>query len=135
MSSSLLEPLLPPGKKIRARSTSAVGVSRCRLLVDGKIVFSSSVEKHDANTTANDVASSAFGVDPTDARGNRGHVIYSTTGAVGLVECPEPTSANGTVWATVRTSHDVDAPAVHKFIEGYATALAKSGVCRTSSAH
>ncbi|MGW7786660.1 hypothetical protein [Streptomyces tricolor] len=130
---SLLAPLLPTGKKISAQPTSAVGVKRCRLLVDGKVVFSSSVEKHGANTTANDVAASAYGVDPTDASSDRGHVVYSRTGAVGLVECPESSSAHSTLWATVRTSHDVKASAMRRFIEGYATALAKSDACRTLS--
>ncbi|MFF5028268.1 hypothetical protein ACFY2J_29235 [Streptomyces collinus] len=129
----LLAPLLPAGKKISARPTSAVGTERCRLLVDGEIAFSSSVEKRAANTTASDVASSAYGVDPTDTSADRGRVIYSTTGAVGLVNCPASASAESTLWATVRTSHEVKASAMRAFIEGYAAALSQSDACRTVS--
>jgi hypothetical protein len=130
---TLLEPLLPAGEQIGTRPTSTVGVKRCRLVVDGKVIFSSSLEKRDANTTADDVASSAHGVDPTDSRAEEGHVIYSTTGAVGLVRCPDSASALSTVWATVRTSHAVKAAAMRAFIEGYVSAAAKSDACRTLS--
>ncbi|MFI0190015.1 hypothetical protein ACH4PW_21000 [Streptomyces sp. NPDC017082] len=130
----LLEPLLPAGKKITAEPTSAVGTQRCRLLVDGKVVFSSSLEKRGVDTTAGDVAASAYGVNPTDAGTNGGDVIYSKTGAVGRVECPNSASANNTVWATARTSHSVKASAMRSFIEGYRAAAAKSA-CRTLSAH
>ncbi|WP_436954752.1 hypothetical protein [Streptomyces sp. SudanB182_2057] len=127
---SLLEPLLPPGEKVGAQPTSSVGVKRCRMLVDGKVVLSTSIEKHDANTSAGDVASSAYGVEPTDTRADGGHTIYSKTGAVSLVECPGSASANSTVWATVRTSHDVKASSVRDFVKGYATAVGKSDACR-----
>ncbi|MBL1108062.1 hypothetical protein JK361_26315 [Streptomyces sp. 5-8] len=131
---SVLEPLLPAGQKISAEASSAVGVERCRISVDGEIVFSSAVEKHDANTTANDVASSAHGVDPADASANGGHVVYSKTGAVGLVECPASTSADSSLWATVRTSHEVKASAMRAFVEGYAAAVAESDACRDLTA-
>ncbi|MFD9096099.1 hypothetical protein [Streptomyces collinus] len=133
VTSGLLAPLLPAGKKISARPTSAVGTKRCRLLVDGEIAFSSSVEKRAANATASDVASSAYGVDPTDTGSDGGRVIYSKTGAVDLVNCPASASAESTLWATVRTSHEVKASAMRAFIEGYATALAMSDACKSVS--
>ncbi|MFF7977193.1 hypothetical protein [Streptomyces sp. NPDC007905] len=133
VTNGLLGPLLPAGKKISAQPTSAVGAKRCRLLVDGEIAFSSSVEKWAANTTASDVASSAYGVDPTNTSADGGRIIYSKTGAVGLVHCPASASADSTSWATVRTSHEVKASAMRGFIEGYAAALAKSDTCRTLS--
>ncbi|MFF9674795.1 hypothetical protein ACF1GS_24350 [Streptomyces eurythermus] len=132
---SLLEPLLPPGEKVSAQPTSSVGVERCRMLVDGKVVLSTSIEKHDANTSVGDVASSAYGVEPTDTRADGGRTIYSKTGAVSLVECPGSASANSTLWATVRTSHDVKASSMRDFIKGYATALGKSDACRALSTH
>ncbi|MFD0394970.1 hypothetical protein ACFQ3Z_33110 [Streptomyces nogalater] len=113
-----------------AQPTSSVGVKRCRILVDGKVVLSTSVEKHAANTSAGDVASSAYGVEPTDTRADGGHTIYSKTGAVRLVECPGSASAQSTVWATVRTSHDVKASSVRDFVKGYATAMGEGDACR-----
>ncbi|MBB5930077.1 hypothetical protein [Streptomyces echinatus] len=130
---SLLEPLLPAGERISAKSSSAVGATRCRLSVEGEIVFSSAVEKHDADTTAHDVAASAYGVDPTDATAAGGRVIYSKTGAVGLVGCPASASADSSLWATVRTSHEVEASAMRDFVEGYAAAVAGSDACRALS--
>ncbi|WP_416520595.1 hypothetical protein [Streptomyces achromogenes] len=135
MASSLLEPLLPPGKKVSTQPTSSVGVKRCRIVVDGKVVLSTSMEKHDANTGVGDVASSAYGVEPTDSRADGGHTIYSKTGAVSLVECAGSPSANSTVWATVRTSHDVKASSVHDFIKGYATAVGRGDACRALLTH
>ncbi|MFF8729832.1 hypothetical protein ACF073_25565 [Streptomyces sp. NPDC015171] len=130
VSGSLLEPLLPAGKKISAAPTSAVGVKRCRLVVDERVAFSSSVEVHDATITARDVAMSAAGVEPTDTSADGGYVIYSRTGAVGLVKCPA-TSAKTSVWATVRTQHTVNASAMRHFIEAYANALSRNGACES----
>ncbi|GAA2770366.1 hypothetical protein GCM10010521_54210 [Streptomyces rameus] len=127
---SVLEPLLPEGQTISAQPTSAIGVKRCRFVVDEKIVFSSSTERHGADTTARDVASSAYGVEPTDTPADGGYVIYSRTGAVSLVKCPAG-SSDSSVWATVRTEHDVKASDMRRFIEAYATAVAKGGACRS----
>ncbi|MFG2605092.1 hypothetical protein ACGFT2_16335 [Streptomyces sp. NPDC048514] len=131
---AVLEPLLPPGKEISARPTSAVGVKRCRLVVDEKIVFSSSVEKHGAGTTARDVALSAYGVEPNDASADGGYVVYSRTGAVGLVKCPARSSENS-VWATVRTERGVEQSDMRRYIEAYAKALSESGGCRSLEDH
>lgn len=75
VSSAALEPVLPPGKKISAQPTSAVGVQRCRVQVDGKTVLSASTEKRAAGASARDVAMSAIGVEPTDASADKGQVI------------------------------------------------------------
>ncbi|MFG2603166.1 hypothetical protein ACGFT2_06395 [Streptomyces sp. NPDC048514] len=126
----MLESLLPEGQQITAQPTSAVGVKRCRFVVDGKIAFSSSLEMHGADTTARDVALSAYGVEPTDTAADGGHVIYSRTGAVSLVRCPAG-SSDGSVWATARTEHDVKASDMRRFIEAYATAVARGDGCRS----
>ncbi|WP_181792883.1 hypothetical protein [Streptomyces sp. WELS2] len=135
MAPSLLEPLLPPGEKVGAQPTSSVNVKRCRILVDGKVAFSSSIEKRDANTSVGDVASSAYGVEPTDTRADGDHTIYSKTGAVSLVECPGSASANSTVWATVRITHNVKASSMHDFIKEYATAVGRGDACRALLTH
>lgn len=128
VSATSLEPLLPPGKKIAVKPASAVGVKRCRLEVDGKVVFSTSVEKLGADTSARDVATSAIGVDPNDGADN-GRFIYSKTGAVGRVECPKTAGADSSFWVTARVSGDADAADMRRFIKEYATAAAGSGAC------
>ncbi|MHB9858682.1 hypothetical protein [Streptomyces sp. YIM S03343] len=132
ISSSLLEPLLPPGKKISAQPTSAVGVERCRLVVDGDMAFSSSVEQRGTRVSARDMAESAYGVAPGDASANGGRFIYSVTGAVGLVECPDHASADHSVWVTARTTRASEASDMRKFIEQYAAAVAETDACRES---
>lgn len=129
VSAGSLEPLLPPGKKISVKPTSAVGVKRCRLEVDGEVVFSSSVEKLGADTSARDVATSALGVNPNDTSADNGRFIYSKTGAVGRVECPKSTGAGSSFWVTARVSDDADPADMHRFVKEYATAAAGSGAC------
>ncbi|MCX5086530.1 hypothetical protein ACWCRC_28095 [Streptomyces sp. NPDC001940] len=129
VSAASLEPLLPPGKTIAARPASAVGVERCRLLVDGKVVFSSSVEKRAAGASAPDVAESAIGVGPTDTRTGTGdgRFIYSKAGAVGRVECSgRPDSS---LWVTARTTRPATAADMLKLVKEYANSAAGSGVC------
>ena len=75
ISSAALEPVVPPGKKTSAQPTSAVGVQRCQLQVDGETVLSVSTEKRAAGASARDVAMSAIGVEPTDASADNGQVI------------------------------------------------------------
>ncbi|MFC9614658.1 hypothetical protein [Streptomyces sp. NPDC056938] len=129
VSAGSLEPLLPPGKKIAAKPTSAVGVKRCRLEVDGKVVFSTSVEKRGADSSARDVATSAIGVNPNDAGADNGRFIYSKTGAVGRVECPKSAGADSSFWVTARVSGDAVAADMLRFIKEYATAAAGSRAC------
>lgn len=127
VSAAFLEPLLPPGKTIAARPASAVSVERCRLLVDGKVVFSSSVEKRAAGASARDVAESAIGVEPTDTRTGDGRFIYSKAGAVGRVECSgRPDSS---LWVTARTTRPATAADMLKLVKEYANSAAGSGVC------
>ncbi|MGW6401033.1 hypothetical protein [Streptomyces sp. NPDC055134] len=129
VSAGSLEPLLPAGKKIAVRPTSAVGVKRCRLEVDGEVVFSSSVEKLGGGTSARDVATSALGVNPNDTGADGGRFIYSKTGAVGRVECPKPAGADSSFWVTARVADDSDPADMLRFIKEYAAAAAGSGAC------
>ncbi|MDV9172243.1 hypothetical protein R6V09_19285 [Streptomyces sp. W16] len=129
MSSVALEPVLPPGKKISAQPTSAVGVRRCRLQVDGETVFSISTEKRAADASARDVALSALGVDPGDASADDGQLIYSKTGAVGKVKCPASASSDSSLWVTARASHASAATDMRRLVEQYSATVAKSDAC------
>ncbi|MET7516266.1 hypothetical protein ABZS88_22840 [Streptomyces sp. NPDC005480] len=129
VSAGSLEPLLAPGKKIAVRPTSAVGVKRCRFEVDGKVVFSTSVEKRGADTSARDVATSAIGVNPNDTGADGGRFIYSKTGAVGRVECPKSAGADSSLWVTARTTHPATATDMVKLVKEYANSVARNGGC------
>lgn len=131
VTSTSLEPLLPPGKEISEEPTAAVGVERCRLQVDGKTVFSSSVEKRAADVSAQDVAESAVGVEPTDSATGDGRFIYSKTGAVGRVECPASGQSDASWWVTARTTDTVAAKDMLTFVKHYASAAAKTDACAT----
>lgn len=129
VSAKALEPLLPPGKKISAQPTSAVGTKRCRLLVDGNVVFSGSVEKRAPGTQAGDVAASALGVEPTDAHTGDGRFVYSKTGAVGRVECGGSARAESSLWVTVRSTHPATAADTLKVVKEYADSVGQGGDC------
>ena len=128
--SATLEPVLPPGKKISAQPTSAVGVQRCRLQVDGKTVFSISTEKRAAGASARDVAMIALGVDPDDASADSGQLIYSKTGTVDKVECPASASSDSSLWVTARASHTSAASDMRRLVEQYAATVAKTDACQ-----
>ncbi|MEV6513697.1 hypothetical protein [Streptomyces sp. NPDC051642] len=130
ISSAALEPVLPPGKKISAQPTSAVGVQRCRLQVDGKTVFSISIEKRAASASARDVAMSAVGVDPNDTSADNGQLIYSKTGAVNKVACPASASSDSSLWVTARATHASAASDLRRLVEQYAATVAKTDACQ-----
>ncbi|MEV3861044.1 hypothetical protein AB0J38_42885 [Streptomyces sp. NPDC050095] len=126
---SSLEPLLPTGKKLSAQPTSAVDVDRCRLQVDGETAFSSSVEKRASDISAQDVAKSAMGVEPTDSVADDGRFVYAKTGAVGKVKCPGSSGAERSLWVTARTTHPAEAKDMLAFIRAYADGVAGTDAC------
>ena len=130
ISSATLEPVLPPGQKISAQPTSAVGVQRCRLQVDGKTVLSVSTEKRAAGASARDVAMTALGVDPSDTGADNRQLIYSKTGAVNKVECPASASSDSSLWVTARASHASASSDMRRLVEQYAATIAKTDACQ-----
>lgn len=129
VSRAALEPLLPPGEKITAQSTSGAGAKRCRLEVDGEVAFSSSVEKRAAGASAQDVATSAIGVEPTDSASDDGRFVYSKTGAVGRVECPASAGPDGSLWVTARATHPATAADMLDVVKEYADSVGQGGDC------
>ncbi|MES9806196.1 MULTISPECIES: hypothetical protein [Streptomyces] len=130
--SSVLEPVLPPGREISAHPTDpeSTGIVRCRLHVDGKSVFSASIERWEKDTSARDVAGPAQSVGPGDAQSEGARFVYSATGAVGRVDCRAANDAGRSVWATVRTTRDgTTAEQMKDLITAYADSAAASGEC------
>ncbi|MFE5729842.1 hypothetical protein ACFQ7A_02860 [Streptomyces sp. NPDC056528] len=129
---SVLEPVLPPGKEISAHPTDpkGTGIARCRLHVDGKSVFSASIERWEKDTSARDVADLAQSVDPGDTQSEDARFVYSAEGAVGRVVCRAADAAGRSVWATVRTTRDGTTPEQMKdLVTAYADSAAASGAC------
>ncbi|MFJ7130759.1 hypothetical protein [Streptomyces sp. NPDC098101] len=129
---SVLEPVLPPGKEISAHPTDpeGTGIARCRLHVDGKSVFSASVERWEKDASARDVAGPAQSVGPGDARSEDGRFVYSAAGAVGRVDCRAADDAGRSVWATVRTTRDgTTGEQMKDLVTAYADAVGASGAC------
>lgn len=127
---AVLEPVLPPGNEVTLHPTDVGGNKRCRLHVDGASVLSASIERWEQDTSTQDVASGALAVDPLDNQSKDRRFIYSKTGAVGRVNCPDPQTSDGSLWATVRVTHDDATEADMKsLITAYADSVAASGEC------
>ncbi|MFE1952954.1 hypothetical protein ACFW9D_21100 [Streptomyces sp. NPDC059524] len=131
VSGSALTPLLPAGEKAAQEPSEAVGVRRCRLTVDGEVALSTSVEKRAADVSAQDVAQSAQGVDPTDAAADSGRYVYGKTGAVGRVECPASSSgkADRSIWVTARVARKAGPEDLLAFVKAYAASVARTDAC------
>jgi hypothetical protein len=126
----VLRAVLPNGEKLTERPESSESAKRCRIHVDGEAVLSASTEHWEDETTANDVAQSALGVDPQDQHDDEGRYIYSSTGAVGKVDCAEAEKAHEPLWASVRVTHDDAKDAdMLKLIRTYAKAIGSSKEC------
>ncbi|MFF5960912.1 hypothetical protein [Streptomyces luteogriseus] len=126
----VLKAVLPNGEELKERPESSGGTKRCRIHVDGESVLSTSTEHWEDETTASDVAQSALGVDPQDQRSDAGRYIYSSTGAVGKVNCAQADKAHEPLWASVRVTHDDAQDAdMLKLIKAYAEAVGSSQAC------
>ncbi|MER5210868.1 hypothetical protein ABT063_09885 [Streptomyces sp. NPDC002838] len=127
---NVLKPVLPNGEELTEHPESSGSTKRCRIHVDGESVLSASTERWEDETTASDVAQSALGVDPQDQQSDGGRYIYSSTGAVGKVDCAKADEAHEPLWASVRVTHD-DAKAADmlKLIRGYGEAVGSSEEC------
>ncbi|BCL23364.1 hypothetical protein ACPCBX_29085 [Streptomyces tuirus] len=127
---NVLKAVLPNGEDLTEHSDSSGSTKRCRIHVDGESVFSASTERWDGETTSNDVAQSALGVDPQDQKSDEGRYIYSSTGAVGKVDCAQAEEAHEPLWASVRVTHEEANNAdMLKLIKAYAEAVGSSQEC------
>ncbi|MET9850338.1 hypothetical protein [Streptomyces ossamyceticus] len=122
--------MLPSGEKLTQRPQSTGTTKRCRVHVDGRSVLSVSVERWEGDTTAEQVAQSALSVAPSDTKTRDGLYIYSSTGAVGRVDCPAAEARQESTWASVRVSRtDADADDMLKLVKEYAKAVGESSDC------
>lgn len=126
----VLEEVLPSGEELTERQESSGSTKRCRIHVDGDSVLSASTERWEGDTTASDVAQSALGVDPQDQRSDEGRYVYSSTGAVGKVDCAQSEEAHEPLWASVRITHDGAKSAdMLALVKAYTEAVGSSPTC------
>ncbi|MEU0895754.1 hypothetical protein [Streptomyces massasporeus] len=126
----VLQEVLPNGEELTERRESSGSTKRCRIHVDGESVLSASTEHWEGETTASDVAQYALGVDPQDQRSDEGRYIYSSTGAVGKVDCAQAEEAHEPLWTSVRVTHDGAKNAdMLKLVKAYTEAVGSSPVC------
>ncbi|MEU0660600.1 hypothetical protein [Streptomyces lavendulocolor] len=130
VAASALEPVLPPGKDASLHPTAVGGNKRCRLHVDGESVLSTSIEPWEKDASVQDVARVALEVDPGDTQSEDRRFLYSKKGAVGPVACPGANTADRSLWATVRVTHDdATEEQMKTLITTFTDAVAAAGEC------
>ncbi|MER6999493.1 hypothetical protein [Streptomyces sp. NPDC000410] len=135
-----MEPMLPPGNELSTQPVSADGVERCYLDVDGNPAFAASIQwwKGEDATLAW-IAKGEIGVDPFDKMTPDNRYIYSSTGAVGRVACPEEKRTGEKVFVSLRTdsgatkSREGGTPTesqMEKLIIAFSESVPASGKCK-----
>ncbi|MCC5035843.1 hypothetical protein DMH02_022170 [Streptomyces sp. WAC 00631] len=130
-----LEPLMPPGDKVSLREKKGSGARRCDVMVDGKTVLATAVEWYEGGSSLEHVAARTVGVEPGDKKTADNRYLYSDTGAIGLVQCVDPSKidqdVDGDLFATARVSgYSATESELKTLIIGYAKALSDSDACR-----
>ncbi|CAL9370298.1 hypothetical protein [Streptomyces radiopugnans] len=132
VSPDLTTPLLPPGDRISSTLSDRVeGVKRCLVDVDGQQVLALSTEWWKKGTSLGKAALVIPNVDPDDKETEDGRYLYSDTGAIGKVTCPNPRKDDGDLFVAARVNEPgrPDEAAMKKLIAAYAEAVGKSGEC------
>lgn len=128
----LLDSLLPPGKKVSARTqTPNGGTRRCSVTVDDKVALVAGQIWWDKDEGVSDVAAAHAKVSPGTVTGS-GKYLYSGTGAVGRTEGCETSEHPGqALFATLQlyASGRSDKAAMKSLIADYTTSVEKSGAC------
>jgi hypothetical protein len=132
VSPDLTEPLLPPGDKIStALSDKADGMKRCLVYVDDEQVLTFNIEWWRKGTSLARYASVFPNVEPGDKETEDGRYLYSETGAIGKVVCPEPRKPDDDLFVAARVDEPgkPDEAAMKELIAAYAEAVGKSDEC------
>jgi hypothetical protein len=135
VSPDVLKPLLPAGERVSFRATRSTGVRRCYVNVDGKEALAAAVEWYEQGSTLNYVAARTIGVEPGEKTTDDKRYLYSSTKAIGLVECVDPSKIDKDVDGDLFTSIRIEGgPATESeilaLITDYTDAMAGSAACR-----
>ncbi|MQS34208.1 hypothetical protein [Streptomyces katsurahamanus] len=137
---SLLEPALPPGKKISTKVTNLIGYDRCLVRVDDESALSVLISWRGGDTTTLNVASTERGggmIIDTQLTEDRRYA-WSEKGGVGQVHCPEPSVSHRKVdsrlFVTIVSLSDekTTEPEMKKLITAYTDSVSNSDECRAS---
>ncbi|MGW7266957.1 hypothetical protein [Streptomyces sp. NPDC054842] len=128
----LLEPLLPPGKKVSTRTeTPNGGTRRCTIAVDGKVALVAGQIWWDKDEGVSDVAAAHAKVSPGTVTGS-GTYLYSSTGAVGRASgCETSEHPDQALFTTLQVyaPDRSDKAAMRKLIADYTKSTKKSDAC------
>ncbi|MFC5154842.1 hypothetical protein [Streptomyces amakusaensis] len=137
---NLLEPALPPGRKISTKETKLIGAEGCHILVDGVSALSVRKVWRESSTTVLDVSSLWHGggirLDSKLTKDRR--YAWSAKGGVARVHCPEPKEPKRkhdyTLFATIVIFGDLKAKEseTKKLITAYAASVGKSAGCNAA---
>ncbi|WKX13082.1 hypothetical protein [Streptomyces sp. NL15-2K] len=135
MSSSSLEPLLPPGKKISPLKSGPTGFTRCRLMVDGRVAVTSIIEQWESGSTLRNLAYSTYGLRSDSVKKEGSRYIISDSTAVGHASCSKQEKKGHEIFTMIRKEHgSVDAAAMEKVITEFTSEVSKSKQCSDSDA-
>lgn len=131
MRPELIEPFLPGGKDLEEHHRRPVaGFDVCELTVDGKYVFAARQEWWEEGTQALRVAHVHPEVNPDRITAVPGYA-YSDTGAVGRLDCPQPSEPDGQLFTILKVigSGIADKPAMKRAIAAYSEEVRRTPQC------
>ncbi|MFI2206876.1 hypothetical protein ACH47Z_40435 [Streptomyces sp. NPDC020192] len=133
--SSVLEPLLPAGKKISSVKSGPSGLTRCRLVVDGQVAVTGIIEQWESGTTLGKVAYGTYGLPSGKAKKETSNYIISDSTAVGHASCGKLQKDGHEIFTMIRKEHGtVGTAAMEKAITEFTSAVSASKQCTESSA-
>ncbi|MFF4093053.1 hypothetical protein ACFYYY_04180 [Streptomyces sp. NPDC001834] len=131
VSTELLSPFLPPGKKVSEKSlTPADGIARCQVLVDGEIALVVSREWWSDKPNLTEIAQGQAYVE-LENFSDDGRYIHSERGAVGKADCARPVKPGNELFTVVQVPEPgrANADAVKALITGYTESMSSSDQC------
>ncbi|MEU2183431.1 hypothetical protein [Streptomyces thermolilacinus] len=137
VSADHLTAVLPPGKKITQRTTSAPGIRRCYVDIDDNNVLATAMDWRAEGTSLLEYAAGVYGVDLDGQLTADKRYFFSPMGGVGFVHCPTPSPRHresdkiGDLFSFVRTGGQaVGESEMRALIIEYTEALTDSEACK-----
>ncbi|MGX4690413.1 hypothetical protein [Streptomyces sp. JNUCC 63] len=130
VSSSALEPLLPPGKKLWPMKGGITGYARCQLLVDRKLAVDSIIQRSSPGTTLTKIAYGEHHLRPADVKKKKEQYIISDSAAVGHVRCSKKRKDGAEVFTVIsKEQGSVGVAVMEKVITEFTDAASTSELC------
>jgi hypothetical protein len=104
-SASALEPLLPAGKRISSVKSGPIGLTRCRLMLDGQVVVTSVTEQWEPGTTLSDVAYTAYRLPAGSVKKESARYVVSDSVGVRHASCGKLQKEGHEIFTMIRKEH------------------------------